>query len=151
EELGKEYDEISAPMYNELSRLMPGADALVKSLHAQGQKKAIASGSSLERIEKIVDRFGWRSYFERLISTDHVNFVGKPDPAVYHYAAKALNVLPIECAVFEDSLNGVKAAKSAGMTCVAVPGATWDQHEFSLADHIVPSLTDEKVLKILGF
>ena len=151
EELSRGYLEASTPIYNELSRLMPGADDLIKNLNARGQKKAIASGSSLDRIQKIVERFNWGAYFDALVSTDHVNFLGKPDPAVYHYAAKTLNVLPVECVVLEDSLNGVKAAKSAGMTCVAVPATQWGSADFSMADHVVPSLADQNLLNILGF
>jgi len=150
EELSKEYLEASSSIYPELSRLMPGADDLIKSLHAQGQKKAIASGSSLERIQKIVDRFKWRAYFDELVSTDQVNFVGKPDPAIYHYTAKVLSLAPDECVVLEDSLNGVKAAKSAGMTCVAVPGAQWNSTDFSVADVVVNSLEDKSLLEFIG-
>ncbi len=46
---------------------------------------------------------------------------GKPDPAVYRSAALALRVAPERCLAVEDSINGVRSAKAAGMVCVAVP------------------------------
>lgn len=60
---------------------------------------------------------------------------GKPDPAVYLTAARELNVAPRDCVAFEDSMSGVRSAKSAGMYVVAVPADhQYDHHAFTLAD-----------------
>ena len=50
----------------------------------------------------------------------HVNFVHKPNPAVYLHAAKQLDIDPSECIAIEDSTNGIKAARAAGMFCIGI-------------------------------
>lgn len=63
---------------------------------------------------------------------------------MYHRngAAKTLRAQPQDCVVFEDSLNGVKAAKSAGMKCVAVPEVGDDASRYSDAEIVVKSLEE---------
>lgn len=137
-------------IYNQAAGILPGAEDLLKKLKIAGCKTAIASGSFLYRIETIVERFHWKPYFDKLVSTDDVNFVGKPDPAIYTYTAKALAVPPTDCVVIEDSVNGVIAAKGAGMKCVAVPNPRWSYGDFSRADAEVASLQDKKFFDFLG-
>ena len=75
---------------------------------------------------------------------------GKPHPAVFLRAAERLGVDAIDCVVFEDSLNGLVAAKAARMRCIAVP----EHHDarFALADAVLPSLEalDAPLLRTLG-
>ncbi len=73
-----------------------------------------------------------------LISADHVK-KGKPDPEGYLAAAKILGVAPADCLVVEDSPNGLKAALTAGMRCLAVL-TTHKKHELEGATHVVDSL-----------
>ena len=129
---------------------MPGAEAVLKKIKEKQLKLAIASGSPLYRIEKILDRFSWREYFQQLVSVEHVDDRGKPDPAVYSHTASLLQVSPSECVVIEDAQNGVEAALLAGMSCVAIPDARWSHGNLSAADVIVKSLEDEKLFKFLG-
>lgn len=71
---------------------------------------------------------------------------GKPDPAVYLTTAKKLKLDPAECLVFEDSPNGVMAAKAAGVKCIAVPSSkVAGDHRFKLADKTIHSLKDFKL------
>jgi sugar-phosphatase len=68
---------------------------------------------------------------------------GKPDPEPYLLAAARLGVRPGRCVVFEDAAVGVRAAKAAGMACIAVPNpAALQPQDLSLADLILPSLED---------
>lgn len=128
-----------------------GATDLLKQIKIQNNKKtAVASGASLERIKTIVNRFGWQDYFDTLASTDHVNYVGKPDPAVFLYAAEALGFSPEECVVVEDSENGLVAAKRAGMQCVVRHDDRWSVGDYSSADLIVKSLDDKEIYDFLG-
>lgn len=140
----------SDAIYEYQAQKMPGVDELLKKVKTTGGLKAIASGSSSERIKKIVERCGWGLSFDCIVSTDHVNFVGKPDPAIYLYTAKQLNIDPKDCVVIEDSVNGVRSAKAAGMQCVAVPDPRWSWGDFSGADIEVKSLADENLFKFLG-
>jgi len=129
---------------------MPGAHDLVNKIGASSLLQAIASASSLDRINIIVNRFNWRQHFNHLISTDHVGHRGKPAPDIYLHAAEKLQVLPENCVVLEDAENGIRAAKAAGMKCIAVADKRWPYHDTSVADLVVGSLLDEKIYKYLG-
>jgi HAD superfamily hydrolase (TIGR01509 family) len=136
-------------IYYELAKPLPGAESLLQTTRHAFEKQAIASGSFLYRIEEITTRLNWKHYFDALISSDHVNFVGKPDPVIYRFTAETLQVQPEACVVFEDSINGVRAAKAAGMTCVAVPNPRLLNDDFMIADLIVESLEDDRVKQFL--
>ena len=140
----------SEDIYDTKTLPMPGADMLLEKIKQSNLKSAIASGSPLYRIEKITDRFNWKDYFHHLVSVDHVDDRGKPDPSVYRHTAKLLKIHPSECVVVEDAQNGVEAALSAGMKCVAIPDARWSYGDFSKADLIADSLVDPKLLTFLG-
>ncbi len=150
EELCAERVRATDHIYTQAAGILPGVEDLLKQLHAAGCKAAIASGSFTYRIETIVDRFGWSNYFQTLASTDDVNFVGKPDPAIYLFTAKQLGVNPAECVVVEDSVNGLQAAKRAGMACIAAPNPRWSWGDFSSADLTVDTLVDRKVFDFIG-
>lgn len=141
----------SETVYTDYSMPLLGAEDLLRRIKNQADKKtAIASGASLDRIKKIVDRFSWHDYFDALISTDHVDYVGKPDPAIFLYAANELGINPSDCVVIEDSENGLNAAKRAGMQCVVRFDERWCDGDYSGADLIVNSLDDKKIYDFLG-
>lgn len=140
----------SEAIYEYQAQKMPGIDTLLQKIKASGGLQAIASGSSSDRIKKIVERCNWESSFDCVVSTDDVNYVGKPNPAIYLFAAKKLSIEPKDCIVIEDSVNGVRAAKAAGMRCVAVPDPRWSWGDFSEADIEVKSLEDKKLFEFLG-
>jgi beta-phosphoglucomutase len=78
---------------------------------------------------------------------------GKPDPGVYLHAATALQVEPVRCLAIEDSPAGVRAAKAAGMACVAVPAAGAETAIRSVgpdAEIASLDLLDEGVLRRAG-
>ncbi len=120
--------------------ILPGAQHALESL-SRRFPVALASSSSRRVIGHVLDLNGWRQYFKSVCSGEEVP-KGKPAPDVFLLAAGRLGVSPSQCVVFEDSLNGVRAAKAAGMHCVAVPCASRFQgSEFAgLADRIISSL-----------
>lgn len=141
----------SEAVYTDHAMPLSGVEDLLKCIKQQNDKKtAIASGASFDRIRKIVSRFGWEDYFDTLVSTDHVDYVGKPDPAIFLYAANELEVDPSECVVIEDSENGLKAAKRAGMKCVIRFDERWSNGDYSSADLIVNGLDDKSIYDFLG-
>ncbi len=145
DDLIKEFRLATDHIYYDLAQPLPGADSLIRATRLRFVKQAIASGSFLYRIEQIANRFAWADHFDALVSSDHVNYVGKPDPAIYHFTAEQLGITPKECVVLEDSINGVRAAKAAGMQCIAVPNPHWGYGDFSMADLVAESLDDERI------
>jgi beta-phosphoglucomutase len=82
-------------------------------------KLAVASSGSSSRVNNILVSLDLRRYFQAIVTGDQVTN-GKPDPAIFQVASDRLCVPPAETLVFEDSVSGVKAAKTAGMKCVGV-------------------------------
>lgn len=101
--------------------LMPGIVDLLERLTAKHFPLAVASSSYPEVIELILRRTGLRPYFQTTVSSEEAGR-SKPEPDVYLLAAKMLGVNPTDCLVIEDSANGIRAAISANMRCVAFEG-----------------------------
>lgn len=85
-----------------------------------------------------------------MVSSDHVGYRGKPEPDIFLYAANKLSLNPEGCVVFEDSVNGIWAAKHAKMTAIAVPDKDAALEQFNHADMIANSLKDQSVYDFLG-
>ena len=113
-----------------------GIPSLLDQLNKKGLKCAVASSSSHELINLVLERTGIRKYFDALISGEDVTN-GKPHPDIYLHAAKVLDVTPKDCVAIEDSPNGLKSAKSAGFFVIAYRNPTTYGQEFTHADHIV--------------
>jgi HAD superfamily hydrolase (TIGR01509 family) len=135
-------------VYSEIEpQLMPGAEQLIKAIHQEGIKLAIASGTPKRIIEAIIKRRNLADFFGAVVSSDEVKR-GKPSPDVYLYAASKINAIPEKCVVFEDAQSGALAAKSAGMFCIAVPNEHTKAQDFSMADLIISRL-DETTLETI--
>jgi len=115
----------------------PGGARAITLCARAGLHLAVASSSPLRLIDASLARLGLRDQFAEVVSAEREPY-GKPHPAVFLSAAARLGVAPTECLVFEDSLNGVIAAKAARMICVAVPERV--DPRFAIADAILPSL-----------
>lgn len=83
-------------------------------------KIGLASSSGMDLIDVVVNKLGIRNYLQALCSAADLPH-GKPHPQVYLNCAESLNSHPLECVCFEDSFNGLIAAKAARMKCVVVP------------------------------
>lgn len=101
--------------------LMPGIRQLLEELKKKDIPLAVASSSFHEIIELILERTGLRPYFQQVVSSKEAG-KSKPEPDVFLLAAHRLGIDPNECLVVEDSFNGIKAAKAAGMRCIAYAG-----------------------------
>jgi HAD superfamily hydrolase (TIGR01509 family) len=99
---------------------MPGVRARLREAKDLGILCAVASSSSHDWVDGWLKRLGLAEMF---MSTTCLEDVGKakPDPGLFLHAARKLDVSPSEVIVFEDSLNGLRAAQAAGMRCVIVP------------------------------
>src|SRR5215218_4699813 len=128
-------------LVRERGKLMPGARETLNAVSGAGYPLAIASSSSSEIIAAVLDTLGIAAYFQVAQSAEHEPY-GKPHPGVYIEAARGLDIAPMRCLAFEDSPNGVIAAKAARMRCIAVPDpALTDDRRFQAADLILPSLS----------
>ena len=124
---------------------MPGVHEALEALSGAGYPLAIASSSASEIIAATLETLGLGGYFRVTQSAEHEPF-GKPHPGVYIEAARALGVEPRLCLAFEDSPNGVIAAKAARMTCIAVPDPVLvKDRRFGAADLVLGSLTEFRV------
>ena len=101
--------------------VIPGAVEAAERLAAT-YPVAIASSAHADVIHAALEATGLATTIRIAVSSDEVEH-GKPAPDVYLEAARRLGVEPARCLVVEDSLNGVRAARAAGMTVVLVPNA----------------------------
>lgn len=123
-------------------RILPGVLSSLECFGRLGFKRGLASSSPTRMIHSLVDHFGLRSYFDVICSADKVRY-GKPHPDVFLLAAEKLDSHPLECLVFEDSVNGMIAAKAARMKVVVVPDAQHrEDPRFVLADRKIRTLEE---------
>ncbi len=100
---------------------LPGVVARLTEAREMGLPCAIASSSPLSWVGWWIDELGLRHHFHHLTTVDDTGKV-KPDPSLFLHAAGRLGVEPENVLIFEDSINGLRAAQAAGMRCIAVPG-----------------------------
>jgi HAD superfamily hydrolase (TIGR01509 family) len=101
----------AAAMYTRLT-IVPGATEAVRAVTGA---KAVASSSTAKGLERKLRKVRlWDEFAPHIYSAEHVE-QAKPAPDLFLYAAAKLNVLPHQCLVIEDSVNGVRAARAAGM------------------------------------
>jgi HAD superfamily hydrolase (TIGR01509 family) len=134
--------------YRESLPLMPGAVAAVERLAAQWPL-GLASSSNREVIDAVLELAGIAHLFRATVSSEEVEH-GKPAPDVYLEAARRLGVDPTSCAAVEDSANGIRSARAAGMRVIAIPNLHYPPSEdvLALADvvlHSLDELTPERV------
>lgn len=124
-----------------VSDLRPGVIQLLDEAQRLGVPTAIASSSSSEWILSHLEPRGLLDRFDAL-SCAGDGVPGKPDPATYLQACHLLGADPVASIAFEDSPNGVLAAKAAGLYCVAVPNGVSARLDFPAADRVVGSLLE---------
>jgi HAD superfamily hydrolase (TIGR01509 family) len=122
--------------------LLPGAVEAVRRV-AQRWPLGLASSSPSRLIERTLDAAGLTDSFTVAISTEEVG-AGKPSPEVYLEVVRRLGVPPERCAAVEDSTNGLRAARTAGLRVVAVPTRSYppDPTELARADVVIGSLDE---------
>jgi HAD superfamily hydrolase (TIGR01509 family) len=105
--------------YNHLKSMeqlpaVPGVIGLIRKLHEEGLRLAVASSAAVREIELVMETFGLADCFISRTSGEEVER-GKPAPDIFLLAAGRTGVVPGECVVIEDSRNGMLAAKAAGI------------------------------------
>lgn len=113
--------------------VLPGVREILEEARSSGLKIGLASSSSRQWVETHLRRLELWEYFECVRTSDDVVKV-KPDPELYIQVLDCLGVEPHEAMAIEDSANGSKAAKSAGMHCAVVPTEATGHLDFSHVD-----------------
>jgi HAD superfamily hydrolase (TIGR01509 family) len=140
--LKKDYDARMVDTMKKEVPLMEGARELIAMFKEMALPVALATCSTHDHIDAVMEKHGLRSSFDLLVSAA-VGMPGKPHPEVFLRTATLLKVDPTRCLVFEDSFNGVVAAKAARMKVVAMPDSLeFDQDRFGAADLKIKSLCD---------
>ncbi|MBM3837908.1 MAG: HAD-IA family hydrolase [Verrucomicrobia bacterium] len=127
----------------------PGAVSLVQSCRAAGLKVAVASSADRIKIEANLRKIGLPpDQWDALVCAEDVKFK-KPAADIFLAAAAKLQVAPSDCVVIEDAVNGVQAAKAAGMRCVAV-AQSFGAETLQKADLIKARIADVSIAELKG-
>lgn len=117
-------------------QLINGVEQLIKNYFDNGLTLILASSASMFTINNVMKRFNLDPYFSEKLSGADLK-ASKPHPEIFINAAKAARVLQNECFVIEDSTNGIKAAKGAGIFCVAYKSEHSKNQDYTLADMVI--------------
>jgi beta-phosphoglucomutase len=129
--------------------LFDGGRELMETL--QGRVKVgLASMNNRVVIMHLLQKNELANCFDKVLTVESVS-LSKPDPEIFLKTAEHLKAKPQACVVFEDSIFGVKAAKSAGMGCIAVTTGVYKEEELKLErpDLVVESLRNRQILPFI--
>ena len=126
------------------SPVLPGVRERLIEAAALGLPCSIASSSPRSWVEPWLAKLGLREYFQNVTVLDDVG-IAKPAPDLFLHAAARLGVAADEVVIFEDSLNGLRAARAAAMRCAIVPGPTTRHLDFGGAWTMLSSLAETTV------
>ena len=127
--------------YNEIEPMRPGVLDYLKDAENMGLKIGLASSSPLSWVGFHLDRLGIKEYFDCIRTFDDVHQT-KPDPQLFLLTLECLSLTASKTIALEDSINGVLAAKSAGLITIAVPNAVTRRFTFENADLTISSLEE---------
>jgi sugar-phosphatase len=129
----------------------PGINEIFHFLRERNFKIALATSSPLSLVDVVLRKLNLEKKFDTIASAGDLPY-GKPHPQVYIDCATQLECSPLQCIAFEDSFNGMIAAKAARMKCVVVPAAiSYHNDKWHAADLKLKCLAefDEEKLKLL--
>lgn len=119
---------------------LPGVHYMMNYAKAKGLKIGIATSSPQVLADLVIHKLKLAPFVHAISTAEHLEF-GKPHPQVYLNCASLLGIAPGACVCFEDSFNGLIAAKAAKMKCVVVPAQTQlHQARWAAADLKISSL-----------
>ncbi|MBB6730001.1 HAD family hydrolase [Cohnella zeiphila] len=129
--------------------IRPGVMETLEEARRRGLRIGLATSSYRRSVEPHLREYGLLDYFEAIHTADEVAKV-KPDPALYRLALESFGVKGAEAVAIEDSVNGLRAAKAAGLHGLAVPNELTAFMDFSEADLLLPSLAEMPMDEWLG-
>ena len=147
-------DQLEREYYRELSALqtlLPGVEDYVRDAGQLGVKVGVASSSTRKWVEEHLQRLSiGPSAWDAIVCREDVGRT-KPDPALYLETLRRLQASAAQAIAFEDSINGIRAARAAGIFCVAVPGPMTAAQDLGLANLRLSSLTQMPLRELLGY
>jgi HAD superfamily hydrolase (TIGR01509 family) len=132
----------------ETETILPGIESALIEGRQLGFKLAVASSSEREWVTKHLERLDLLSVFDCIMCAEDVKFT-KPYPDLYEAVCRVLDLQPAEAIAFEDTQNGVLAAKRAGLYCVAIPTLITRHLPMLEADIVVMSLEDINLTELI--
>lgn len=128
--------------------LRDGVQEYLDACQSLGLKIALASSSKREWIDRFTKQLEIDGFFDVINTRDNVANV-KPDPELYLKTINDLAITPEEAIVFEDSLNGFTAAKTAGLKCVVVTNPVTAHLPFSGYELLLQSMAETRLEDIV--
>lgn len=141
--------EIYLELVPEQLAAFPGAVDLVRACRAAGLRLAVASSADRIKVEANLRRIDLPPELWDAVITGEDVAAKKPAPDIFLHAASRIGITPEQCVVVEDAVNGVAAAKAAGMRCVAV-AQSFSADKLAGADLVIPRIADTTVQLLLG-
>ena len=126
----------------DLEDLRPGIEDYLAEAERRGLATGIVSSSTREWITRHLERLDRLDGWDVIMAADGDTERAKPRPALYLDALAALGLESREAIAFEDSLNGVRAAKAASLFCVAVPNPITATFALDEANLVIESFED---------
>jgi HAD superfamily hydrolase (TIGR01509 family) len=146
---GEEKEQLFRDLYEKDIKEVAGLTEFLNAAMKLGVKMAIGTSAPRSNVDFVLKHTGIGKYFSAILDESHVTH-GKPNPEIYINCAAALQFLPSQCVVFEDSLSGVAAGKAAGCHVV---GITTTHSEEELATKVTmkdfTALNPEEIIKNL--
>ncbi|WP_316847754.1 HAD family phosphatase [Pedobacter psychrodurus] len=127
--------------------LMPYALEFIQFVYEKGLTLAVVTASPKMDVEAVFERNGLAKYFSVFITRTDVS-KSKPDPESYNLCVERLGLEKDECIVFEDTLNGVRSALAAGITCYAIQNNVRAHQKLKIADELFLSFANAKTFML---
>lgn len=127
--------------------LIDGVLDLIKDYQNNGLTLVLASSASMTTINNVFERFNLNQYFISKLSGADLKD-SKPHPEIFIKAAEASGYQKQECFVIEDSTNGIKASKAAGIYCVGFKSPHSKNQDYSKADLVISDFSEIKYSKV---
>lgn len=140
--LQKYHEKMTNPMLRE------GVVEYLEEARRLNLKIGLASSSSSKWVRGYLEQLQILPYFDVIHTKDDVKNV-KPDPELYLITLRDCGLQPHETIAFEDSMNGLRAAKRAGVYCVIVPNSVTRHLPFELHDDCIHSMKEKKIREII--
>ncbi len=123
------------------AHVLSGVNEFLHTAKKQAKKLVVVSASKRTQIESVLLNNQWQDFFDFIVGEEDVS-AHKPDPEGYIFAIQKLGLASDEVAIFEDSRNGVLAAKAAGALTVAVKAGASPNQDITEADATIESFQD---------